>query len=103
MVDGQTLIRARASVAGLRPGQVDWRPTERADELIAGGYAVKVETLAERQASEPPNRHLDRQPSNQTGGTLGPDANPFPDAPAAIDEDRLIHGPLGLLDPVGEP
>ncbi len=81
MKDGQTLIRARAAVAGMLPGQVDWRPTKRAEELIDGGYAVRAETLSERQASEPPNRHLDRQPSNQTGGTLGPDANPIPGGP----------------------
>ena len=62
MKDGQTLIRARAAVAGMLPGQVDWRPTKRAEELIDGGYAVRAETLSERQASEPPNRHLDRNP-----------------------------------------
>mgnify|MGYP003439848330 CR=1 FL=1 len=95
--DGQTLIRARAAVAGLRPGQVDWRPTERADALIKGGYAVKVESLAERQASEPPNRHLDRQPivwsepdPTSHGALLPPDANPFP-------------GPVDLHDATGEP
>lgn len=62
MDDDRILIRARASVAGMRPGQVDWRPRERAEALIDGGYAVRAETLAERQASEPPNRHLDRNP-----------------------------------------
>jgi hypothetical protein len=91
---GQTLIRARAAVAGMQPGQVDWRPTERADALIKGGYAVKVESLAERQASEPPNRHLDRrpitwsEPDPASHGAFIPtsDRNPIP-------------GPVDLTEP----
>ena len=67
----QILIRARASVAGMRPGEVDYRPRKRAEALIAGGYAVRADSLADRLASEPPNRHLDRDPSNQSGGSLG--------------------------------
>lgn len=58
--DDTILIRARAAVAGMRPGEVDRRPRKRAEALIAGGYAVRAETLDERTASEPPNRHLDR-------------------------------------------
>lgn len=78
--DDSILIRARAAVAGMRPGEVDRRPRERAEALIAGGYAVRAESLDERTASEPPNRHLDRQPSNQTDGTLDAEhaRNPIP-------------------------
>lgn len=98
-MDDSILIRARASVAGMSPGQIDWRPRKRAEALIAGGYAVRAESLTERQASEPPNRHLDRQPSNQTGGTLGPDANPIPTGgpglgspPPAVRAESLTEG-----------
>lgn len=86
--DDTILIRARAAVAGMRPGEVARRPRERAEALIAGGYAVRAESLDERTASEPPNRHLDRKPSNQTGGTLGAEQarNPIP-------------GPVDLAEP----
>lgn len=78
MADDTILIRARAAVAGMRPGEIDHRPAERAQALIDGGYAVRVDSLGERVASEPPNRHLDRVPSNQSGGTFGGEESLLP-------------------------
>lgn len=76
-MDDTILIRTRAKVAGMQPGQVDRLPRQRAQALIDGGYAKKVEALSDRRATERPVRN----PSNQSGGTLGNDTNPIPPAP----------------------
>ena len=79
MNDSDTLlVRAVAAVAGMQPGEIARKPAERARQLIRSGYAFEVESLDDRLASEPPNRHLDRPSLGVAGAAPGPDTNPLP-------------------------
>lgn len=49
-------IRALKKVSGMQPGVIYDKPTKIADVLINGGHAVSADTLAERKASEAPDR-----------------------------------------------
>ncbi len=92
MDDDTILIRARAKVAGMQPGEVDRRPRERAQALIDEGYAVRVDALSDRLATERPTRN----PSNQPDGTWGgSDRNPIPSTPTA---GVTVSSPPPLID-----
>lgn len=72
MPEDTLLIRAVASVAGMRPGEIARRPTVRAKQLIAAGYATEVSDLAARRATE---QHTRPMPMPYTSD---PDVNPIP-------------------------